>query len=172
MFLRPVLFAVLLIVAGCSPGLDWRQFQPDGAGVAVTFPCRPDRNARDVMVAGVPARVEMLACTASGSTFALTFFDVSDPAAVSPTLRALRAAAQANIVGDLVSTTAADVPGMTPNPQSARLSLAGRLPDGTAVREHAVFVVKGLRIYQASVIGARAAPDVADTFFAGMKFAS
>ena len=42
---------------------------------------------------------------------------------------------------------------MTPNPAAIRLRVEGRLPDGKAVQEQAVFFVRGLRVYQASVIG-------------------
>ena len=64
------------------------------------------------------------------------------------------------------------ISGMTPNPQAARVSMTGRLPDGAAVQEQAAFFVKGLRVYQASIIGSTLAPDVTVTFFAGLKLPS
>ena len=59
---------------------------------------------------------------------------------------------------------------MTPNEQTARLSINGRLPDGTPVIEHAAFFVQGLMLYQASVIGAKPNPEAVETFFAGLKY--
>ena len=63
------------------------------------------------------------------------------------------------------------IPGMTPNPEAARLIVAGRLPDGAAVQAHAAFFTRGLRVYQATVIGAQPALPVVETFFAALKFA-
>ena len=62
--------------------------------------------------------------------------------------------------------------GLTPNPQAARVSFAGRLPDGAAVQQHSVFFSKGLRVYQASVIGTKPPLDAVETFFTGLKFPS
>jgi hypothetical protein len=55
---------------------------------------------------------------------------------------------------------------------SARLDLAGRRPDGAAVRQQAVFFAKGLRVYQASVVGETLSGEAVDTFFAGLKLPS
>jgi len=119
---------------------------------------------------GAPTRAEMLVCTTAGVTFALMYLDLTDPASTTPALAALRQAAQSNIGGVVTANVPARVPGMTPNPEATRSEMVGRLPDGTAVQEQALFFVKGLRIYQASIIGARVAPDVAGTFFGGLRF--
>ncbi len=162
----------VLVLAGCSPTLDWRETRPEGAGVVAMFPCRPDRHARPVVVAGASTRMEMLVCTAGGARFAVSFMDLADPAAVTPALAELRATALANIGGVQRGSEPAQVSGMTANSQAARLAMSGRLPDGTAVQEQAAFFVKGLRIYQASVIGAKLVPEMTDTFFAGLKLPS
>jgi hypothetical protein len=59
---------------------------------------------------------------------------------------------------------------MTPNDQAGRMVISGRLPDGAAVQEHAVFFVRGLRVYSATLIGARPAPQAVEIFFSGLKF--
>jgi len=61
------------------------------------------------------------------------------------------------------------VPGMTPNAQAVRIAFDGRLPDGRATRERTVFFVKGMRVYQASVIGAKPSDEAVETFFSGLK---
>jgi hypothetical protein len=48
--------------------------------------------------------------------------------------------------------------------------LSGRLPDGAPVQEHAVFFTRGLRVYSATVIGAKPALPAVETFFGGLKF--
>jgi hypothetical protein len=159
-------------LAGCSPGLDWRETRPDGDGLVVLFPCRPDRHARTVTLARTAGKMEMLVCSAAGATFGLSFIDVPDPGAVSSTLTQLQAAALDNIGGTQLSSEPARVAGMTANANAVRLAISGRLPDGAAVQEAATFFVKGLRVYQASVIGPRLAPEMTDTYFAGLKFPS
>lgn len=168
----PRLCLAALLAAGCSPSFDWREVRPEGAGVVAQFPCRPDRHARSVVVAGTAMRMEMLVCSASGVTFAVSFLDVADPAQVAAVLAELRAAALRNIGGQQLESQPVQVGGMTPNPQSVRVSMTGRLPDGAAVQEQAAFFVKGLRVYQAHAIGATVGPEVAAVFFAGLKLPS
>ena len=156
--------------AGCSPALDWREFVPEGTGLNVGFPCRPDRQARTVVVAGVSVRMQMLACSAGDATFALAFVDALDPAQTGSMLTGLREAAVDNLRGARPQVAPVQIKGMTPNEQAARLSISGTFPDGTAVQEHAVFFVRGLRVYQATVIGARPTPEAVETFIGALKF--
>jgi hypothetical protein len=159
-------------MAGCSPSLDWREVRPEGGGVVALFPCRPDRHARNVVVAGTATKMEMLVCSTAGATFALSFVDLADPAAVTTAVSELRSAALANIGGAQLRSDTLQVNGMTANSQAARLSMTGHLPDGAAVQEQAAFFVKGLRVYQASVIGVELVPEMTDTYFAGLKLPS
>jgi hypothetical protein len=155
--------------AACSPALDWREFVPEGTDIAVSFPCRPDRHARAVIVAAVKVQMEMLACSAADTTFALAFIDVADPARLGATLADLRATAAGNLQAS-PQNAPLQIKGMTPNEQAARVTFAGRLLDGSAVQEHAAFFTRGLRVYQATVIGAKPPPQAVDTFIAGLKF--
>ena len=167
-----VSFAAALLGGGCSPAFDWREFEPEGSGVVVTFPCRPDHHSRSVRVAGIPARMDMLVCAASDTTFAVAYLDAADPAGVKAALADLRAVAQSNVGGDSAIASPIQVPGMTPSTQAARVRLAGRRPDGSPLQQQAAFFAKGLRVYQASVVGRVLSDDVVDTFFAGLKLAS
>lgn len=155
---------------GCSPTLDWREFVPEGTDISVSFPCRPDRSARAVTVADARVTMEMLACSAGDATFAVAFVDVADPARVGATLAGLRAVAVSNLGAPSPPVVPLQVRGMTPNVQSARLTIDGKLPDGASIREHVAFFARGLRVYQAAVIGVRPAPQAVETFFEGLKF--
>ena len=159
-------------MAGCSPSLDWRETRPEGVDVVALFPCRPDRHARTVVVAGSAAKMDMLVCSAAGATFALSFIELNEPAAVAASLSELRAAALANIGGVQLSSEPLQVSGMTANSQAARLAMSGHLPDGAPVQEQAAFFVKGLRVFQASVIGAKLVPEMTETYFSGLKLPS
>lgn len=158
--------------SGCSPSLDWREARLEGTGVIAQFPCRPDRHARPVVVASAATRMEMLVCKAGGVTFAVSFLDMPAPSNVAPALLELRKAAVSNLGGVEVVSAPTQVDGMTPNPQAVRVSMTGRLPDGAVVEEQASFFVKGLRVFQASVIGASLSPDLTAPFFAGLKLSS
>ena len=163
---------VAVALAACSPTLDWRDVNVDGAALTALFPCRPDRRARPVTVAASTVRMEMAACEAGADTFAISFFDVSEPSAVGPALEALRGTLAANIGAVAPSAVADAVPGMTPSPFAGRVDAAGHRPDGTAIRAHAVFFARGLRVYQASVTGTAPMPDSVITFLGGLKLAS
>jgi hypothetical protein len=172
MRLRSIFVAVAfaLAVTGCSPAFDWREFVPEGSGVGVSFPCRPDRATREVTVAGAKVTMQMLACSASDVTYALGFFDVDGPARVTASLDALRAIAIGNIAGSEPRLLPLQIKGMTPNDRAGRLDVVGHRPDGKAVQEHAAFFAHGLRVYQAVVIGQTPPAQAVEPFFGGLKF--
>ena len=110
------------------------------------------------------------ACSVDGTMFALAYVDVADPARVGATVLALRRAAAANVKSDDGPRRPLAVRGMTANAESARQSFAGALPDGGRINEHAAFFTKGLRVYQATVLGAKADAASVDTFIDGLRF--
>jgi hypothetical protein len=112
--------------------------------------------------------MELHSCEAGGAPFSLAFVDAGDPGRVEPLLAALKASAVANIGGTPAAQPFAP-PGATPNPGSALLRVQGRLPDGRHVTEHAAFFVRGLRLYQATVLGEALPEDSVQTFFAAIK---
>lgn len=166
---RLALSAVALVLAACTPTLDWRQVRPDAAGVVALFPCEPLTHARTVPLAGQPSRMMLHACTAGGLTFALTFAELNDPARVGQALAELRAAAAANLDGTEIVLGPMQAPGMTPHVQALRLSIQGRRPDGSPLAQQVGLFTKGTRVYQASVIGARLPDEPVETFFAGVE---
>jgi hypothetical protein len=170
----PALQTSLLLVgvAACSPTLDWRETAAEGSGVVAMFPCHPDRHARTVELAGSKLQMEMLVCPAGGTTYALSFADVADPARVGVALAELRATALANVQAAQPQLTPAQVSGMTPNAEALRVTAVGRLPDGAVVQQRAVFFAKGLRVYQGTMIGAKPALEASEIFFSGFKFPS
>ncbi len=154
----------------CSPTLDWREFVPEGSDLSMTFPCRPDRHSRSVIMGDATVQMQMLVCSAGDATWAVSFFDVADPARVAPTLSEWRAIAGANVRGVAGAPAPVRIKGMTPNEQAVRVVVAGGLPDGAAVQEHAAFFVRGLRVYAATVIGAKPLPQAVEVFFGGLRF--
>jgi hypothetical protein len=166
-----VLVLFLLSLAGCAPEFNWRQTSPQGSGVTLLFPCRPSMNERTVRLAGSPMRMRMHSCRAVGATFSLALADVGDPAQVAVVLAALRFAAQGNL-GGAVTARPWTARGATPNQQSALIRVEGHLPDGKRVVEHAAFFVKGLRLYQATVLGDSLDARTLDSFFDSIQVVS
>ena len=163
------LLLIAALLCACSPTLDWRQMTPPGLGVQVLFPCRPASLTRDVPVLHGRSPIVMYACSAAGSTYALSKLALSDVRDVTAAIDASLEAASRNLRTSPGRAQPFEVPGMTPNPHAGRLTLNGRRPDGSAVTEHRLVFAQGARVYQASVVGD--APDQAavSTFFSGLK---
>ncbi len=161
--------ALATALGACAPSLNWRDVTPAGSELRALFPCRPDVHQRRVALAGGTATMQMHVCEASGLTFAVTYADVETPEQVARGMADLRTLAVRNIDGAGAQIADASVPGMTPHPQAGQLSVQGRLPDASPVQLRAVFFTKGLRVFQASVLGAELADDATRPFFDGLK---
>jgi hypothetical protein len=166
--------ALALVAAlwGCAPALDWRELQAEGSGIVARFPCKPDRHVRSVTLAAQAVRMEMLVCSVGELTFALSFADLADPGQVGSTLQELQSLAVSNLGAAPADRVELQVPGMTPNPNAARLRLEAVQPDGKTLQEQASFFAKGLRVYQATVLGRKVPGESADAFFAGLRLPS
>ena len=168
--LRHAATAAVALVA-CSPTFDWREARPEGSGAVAMFPCRPQQQRRDVTLAGGVVAMRLHACSAGGASFALSTLDAGDPQQVTPDLAALRAQLLANLGGAAAEERAWSVAGATANPETVRLHLVGKRPDGSRVVADAAFFVRGLTLYQATVLGSDDAPgrEAVDTFFGAIR---
>lgn len=159
-----VLCWVVGALAACSPAVDWREMQPDGSHLRIAMPCRPASHQRNVALAGAPVSMTLLACQAGGSTYGVAFADLGDPVRVGPALVAWAEAARANVAGQDMVLTPAQVRGMTPQQAARQWSMGGRLPDGRAVVSVGVVFAHGTTVYQATVVGERPADDAVRNF--------
>ena len=166
------LIAAAVVLAACSPALDWREVRPDGSGAALMLPCRPASHARDVVLAGAPARLTLYACNTSGMTWALAYADLDDPGRVRLALRELRAAAATNLGAGPDRPLDWRMAGATPHAESGRFELQGRLPAGKAVREQVAVYARGTTVYQATVVGETLDPEAVEVFFSGLRLLS
>ena len=155
----------------CSPTFDWREARPEGSGVALLFPCRPVKEERRTRIGAAVTPIQLHSCAAGGAVFSLAAIDAADPAGVTPMLDAIRLQAAANLAGTATDLGAFAPPGATPNPRNGRVAIAGKRPDGRRVVAQAAFFVKGVRLYQATVLNADVAggPEAADTFFGAIR---
>jgi hypothetical protein len=159
----------LSLLCACAPALDWRRVRPPGFDLEAMFPCRPATLSREVVIGQHKAEMTMHACAAAGSTYAVGAMVLGDVRDIGVALSALRDAAARNVAAAVGDSQAAHVPGMTPHAQAARVTLAGRRPDGTAVVEHLMVFARGPRVYQVVVVGDQPDADAVSTFFAALK---
>jgi hypothetical protein len=158
-------------LAACSPTLNWREARPEGSGAIVMFPCRPQQQQRDVTLAGSVVAMRMNACSAGGANFAVATLDAGDPRRVTPELAALRSQLLVNLSAASAEQRPLAVAGATPNPESVRLHAVGKRPDGSRVVADGAFFVKGLTLYQATVLAGDDGPgrEAVDTFFGAIR---
>jgi hypothetical protein len=167
--LSPLL--AVLMLAACSPALNWREVRPEGSGALAMFPCKPSHEVRHVVLAGMPLEMAVVACHAADAMFGLGYADVGDPTRVAAALQALAQAAGANLGAASVEAPL-QVPGMTPQPAAQALSLKGQLPDGRHVQGRVAVFAKGTRVYQATVFGPQLDDDAPTAFFGGLRLQS
>ncbi|MBA2722120.1 MAG: hypothetical protein H0W48_05405 [Methylibium sp.] len=156
-------------VTGCSPTLDWRQVRPEGGAVTLLLPCKPERRTRAVVLADVSATVEVLACSAGGTTWGMTSADLGEPARVGPALAALRAARTTNLEGRETEARAVRLAKLAAEPAPLRLRVEGRKPDGQPIVEHSLLFAHGSRVFQAVVLGGAPSARALETFFDGIE---
>lgn len=164
---RRLLYAVLGLGA-CAPALDWREVRPDGGAVVLLMPCKPDRQVRQVALAGPPVALELLSCRADDTVWVATTADVVDPARVGPALDALRQSRRTNLEGREIDAQPAGAGPLATAASAQRYTVEGRRPDGQPVREHALQFAHGTRVVQVTALGGAPSADALDTFFGGI----
>ena len=160
------------MLTACSPALDWRESQPEGAFAQLMFPCKPATHVRTLDLAGARVPVSLHACAAAQMTFALAVADVGDLARVGPALEQLREAAHANLGGAVQPLAIPRIEGMTPQPATQRLLVRGRRPDGSAIQEDVFVFARATRVYQASVLGVSLEAEAVETFLGSIRLRS
>ena len=164
--------AALLALAGCSPALNWREVRPEGTGLALLLPCKPDKAQKVVPLGGQPTQLSMLGCDADGATFAVAIADVGDPLQTASVLALWQDLTLANMKATSESRQPLPlkIPGASPATPVTRLQAQGQRADGTAVDGQAAYFAQGSQLFQVVMYAPRIAPEVAETFFSSLKF--
>lgn len=167
--LRRAVPLMAALAVACSPALDWREVRPEGAALVALLPCKPERHVRQMPLGGAPVAVELLACSADGSTWGVASAAVADPREQAVALQALRAARASNLDGRESEVAALTLPGVAPEPQALRFTVTGRRPDGAPVVERAAVFAHGGRVFHAAVLGGEPSAQAIETFFDNLK---
>jgi hypothetical protein len=158
-----------MLLAGCSPALDWREVRPADTGAQLLLPCKPASHARELTLAGQKVRMVLHACRAADTTWAVAWAELDDPGRTAPALAELKSSAAANVGASRLQPLAGRTPGETPNPESGRYAVSGRLPDGQLVQGRLVLAARGPAVMQATALGPRPDETALDTFFDSLR---
>lgn len=157
-------------LAACSPTFDWREVRVEGTGLKAMMPCKPDKGARTVPMAGLDVTLEVRGCDTGGATFALLSAQIGDPSRSGEVLAQWKTATLAN----MRSVAAQESPflprGALGLPQSLTVVAVGQRQDGSRVEGHAAYFARGRHVFQAVIYAGQLQPEVADAFFAGLAF--
>lgn len=168
MYRQFLLLGLALVLAACSPSLNWREVRP-GAELKALLPCKPDQGSRRQSLAGREIEVQMWGCEAAGALYAVSVAELGD---ASHGL-AVQVQWQANLLGNMqaiASTSSAwSLKGANAALEPVRLQARGLRPDGQPVAAEAVWFAHGTRLYHAAIYAERIAPAMSEPFFSGLE---
>lgn len=169
MYRRFLLLSLSLLLAACSPALNWREVRPVGGELKAMLPCKPDQGSRRQSLAGREMEIHMLGCEAGGALYAVS---VADLAGDGQAL-AVQVQWQANLLGNMKATTSASsawvLKGASAMLEPVRLNAQGLQPDGRPVQVQAVWFARGARMYHAAVYAGRISTEMSEPFFGGLE---
>lgn len=170
--MRVQFVAAVLSLAACSPTFNWREVRAESMPLKAMLPCKPDKGARTVPMAGRQVQLQVLGCEAGGATFAILSGDIVDPLRSGEVLAQWRAATLANLRA--TPGSAQDRPflpaGAMALQQSLRVTVVGQRADGSKVESQAAYFARGSQVVQAVIYADQLPAEAADTFFAGLGF--
>ena len=159
----------LAVLTACNPTFNWRDVRPDGTRLALLLPCKPDKAQRTVAMASQPTEMNLLSCDAGGVTFAVSMADVNDAGKTDAVLAQWQSATLTNIkAASPITRHAFKVPGLAA--AAVMVKATGQRGNGQAVSSQAAYFAQDSRVFQAVMYADIISPDVADTFFSGLKF--
>lgn len=167
--LGAALTAQALILTACNPTFNWRDVRPDGSRLALLMPCKPEKAQKSVAMAGQATELLLLSCDAGGATFGVAIADVKDASKAAAALAQWQSATLANMKAAADAPGAAiKLPGLAG--QGVLVKATGQRANGQAVSSQAAYFAQGAVVFQAVMYADTIAPEVADTFFSGLKF--
>jgi hypothetical protein len=160
------LLTAVMLLAACSPTLNWREVRPEGTRLALLLPCKPDKAQKTVPLGGPATPLSMLGCDAGGATFAVAVAQLGDAAQAEAVLAQWQSLTLANMKAGPAQVSSLKVPGTT----AVLVKAQGRRADGAAVEGQAAYFAQGSQVFQVVLYADRIAPEVAETFFSSLKF--
>ena len=164
------MYGAALLLAACSPALDWREVPLAGTDLLGRFPCHPSHVVRNVELMGRQQQFALTSCDAGGVTYGIITTDVEDPTRVDAALTTLAEAARRSVGASNATIVPLAFAGVTPYRGDIRMRLSGRRGDGQGVEESISLFARGTRVFQATAIGPALPPAAVEPFHAGLRF--
>ncbi|MEJ5152717.1 hypothetical protein [Comamonas sp. MYb396] len=157
---RRLILTTALLLAACSPALNWRVVALADAPLDLMLPCKPDRAVRDVAWGAQTLAVSMVGCQAGGATYALAHVALAQPQDAATVLtdwqKALHQQLQRTDAWQPLPGQAFVLPGTLELPQARQLQWQGRDGQGQTVYANARWFARSegpqVRVYQALVL--------------------
>jgi len=162
------LLAVLLL--GCSPAFNWREFTAKDASWQATFPAKPATVSREIDLDGMKTTMTMTAAEVDEILFAVGQAEASDPAAANAALAAMQTALVRNIGGTVTHSANASASNNAGTRITRDVDATGSR-NGQPIRMQAHFEARGRTLYQVVVAGPAKAlkPEQTDQFIGSFK---
>lgn len=159
-----------LLLAACSPSLNWREVRPAGAELQALLPCKPDEGSRRQRLAGQDIDIHMLGCEAGGALFAISVAELGDPDRALAVQVQWQAHLLGNMQASVSSNSAYALKGAGAQLAPVRLSARGLRPDGRPVAAQGVWFARGTRLYHAVIYADTIRQEQSEPFFSGLAF--
>ena len=141
--------ALGLLLAGCSPKYNWRDYASPDAPYRVMFPAKPSTFTRTIDLDGMQVAMTMTAAEVDGATFAVGAAEAPDAARAQAALEAMQVALVRNIGATVTSQNTT----VDNNGRATRDVDASGTRNGTTMHLVGHFEARGKRFYQVIAIG-------------------
>lgn len=161
--------AVPLVLAACTPALDWREVRNSDAGYSATFPGKPAMATREFVMAGHSVSLRLQAATSGDAYFAIGEIPLSEQLQPNAPeiLQALKASLHNNIGAQQAHEKTVNVSGVV----WQEVRATGKLRDGAPAVLAGRFVIQAGRILEVVVMGpaSQLTDDVVDQWLGSVK---
>lgn len=168
-----VVLGLCVVLAACSPELNWRDIGFEGARLKAQLPCKPDRTTRQVAMGSSSVPLQVAGCPSAGAMLAVmtTLAPMgSDPQAL---LLGWQQATLDNARARIEGQQAWQRPGLLPLPASMRVSARALDAQGQPLQMQAVWGAlpegERVRLVHAVVYGQQADAELVQTLFDSLR---
>lgn len=151
-----------LVLAGCSPTYNWRDYNSPDAPYQAMFPDKPVTHKRSINLDGLTVDMTMTAAEIDGTVFAIGSAEAPDTAQAQAAVAAMTTAMVRNIGATVTREEKKDA--------AINIDAKG-VQNGTAMRLVGHFESRGTRFYQVIVMGKEknVPQDEVDMFMSSFK---
>lgn len=151
-----------LVLTGCSPAYNWRDYNSPDAPYQAMFPDKPVTHKRSINLDGLTVDMTMTAAEIDGTVFAIGSAEAPDAAQAQAAVAAMKTAMVKNIGATVTREEKKDA--------AINIDAKGA-QNGTPTRLVGHFESRGTRFYQVIVMGRenKVPPDEVDMFMSSFK---